>query len=91
MDLVLDGVFRTWWFDPAVASVAFGGFINWYWYHERKRGLSSGAAFTQSMGWGPLLDSLAAYWIGICVFMHFVSPPAPTLPDGIPTVTMLRM
>jgi sterol desaturase/sphingolipid hydroxylase (fatty acid hydroxylase superfamily) len=84
MDLLLDGVFRTWWFDPVVASVSFGGFVNWYWNHERKRGLSSDTTFTQSMGWGPLFDSLAAYWIGICIFMRVVPPPAPTLPDGIP-------
>jgi len=45
MDWFLDRVFRQWWFDPALATACFAVFINWYWYHERRRGRSRDVSF----------------------------------------------
>ena len=42
---LLDRVFRQWWFDPALATACFAVFINWYWYHERRRGRSRDVSF----------------------------------------------
>ena len=79
-----NGVFRAWWIDPLVASLSFAFFIMWYWYHERKRGLSRDNTFQEGCGYGQALESLVAYWIGIYLFKYIISPPAPVLPDGIP-------
>jgi hypothetical protein len=60
-----------WWLEPFVATVAFGGWINWYWYHERKHGLSSATTFGETchlQSGGPLFYSVLAYWIGIYMF-----------------------
>ena len=87
---VQNGVLRAWWIDPMVATVAFGIFINWYWYHERRLGLSSSTSFRETIGveLGPLWSSLVAYWAGI-VFWKLVIPPAATeIPDGLPTDVM---
>lgn len=45
---VQDGIFRAWWFDPLVATVCFGAFINVYWYQERKLGLSCNDKFAET-------------------------------------------
>jgi hypothetical protein len=45
---VQDGIFRAWWFDPLVATVCFGVFINSYWYQERKLGVSSNDNFAET-------------------------------------------
>jgi hypothetical protein len=74
-------VFRTWWFDPVIATVSFGIFVHWHWYHERK--LVDGT-FVDILGYGPLMQSLLAYWIGIFIWTSIVPPPANDIPDGIP-------
>jgi hypothetical protein len=83
---IRDGLMRAWWFDPLTATVSFGAFINLYWYHERKRGLSSQPEFTEtvSLGFGPLFNSATAYWLGIFIWKLLVPPAAPYIPDGIP-------
>ncbi len=79
------GIFRTWWFDPLVATTSFTVFIHLYWYEERKRGFSSNSTFTETIGvgWGPLYNSLGAYWLGIYLLQCFV-PQSKHRPDGIP-------
>jgi hypothetical protein len=42
------GILRAWWFDPLVATVCFGVFINIYWYQERKLGLSCNEKFADT-------------------------------------------
>lgn len=79
-----NGILRAWWIDPLVASLSFAFFIMWYWYHERKRGLSRDATFLQGSGYGQSLESLVAYWIGVYLFKCIIPPPATELPDGIP-------
>lgn len=76
-----ENVFRTWWFDPVIATVSFGIFVHWHWYHERK--LVDGT-FVDILGYGPLMQSLLAYWIGIFIWTSIVPPPANDIPDGIP-------
>jgi len=49
LDWTLDSIFRTWWFDPFISTVSFAVFINWYWYHERKLGLSRDASFRSTV------------------------------------------
>jgi cholesterol 25-hydroxylase len=89
-------VFRTWWFDPLTASLCFGVFINWYWYHERKQGVaeswtywdpaaalsSSNKASSRS---SPTAKSLVAYWVGVYAWTMLVPPSSAYIPDGIPT------
>ena len=84
-----NGLLRAWWFDPLSATVFFGIFINWYWYEERKRGLSTNNHFyeTVTVGLGPLYSSLVAYWIGLYIWKCFIPPAASIIPDGIPTDT----
>ena len=48
-DIFLQYIFRTWWFDPFLATVGFAFFINWYWYHERKLGLSRDGSFQDTV------------------------------------------
>lgn len=79
-----DGVFRAWWFDPLTASLSFGFFIMWYWYEERKRGLSRDKTLNDGIGYGQAFESLVSYWIGVYLFKCIISPPSPVLPDGIP-------
>lgn len=82
-----NGIFRAWWFDPLTASLSFGFFIMWYWYEERKRGLSRDKTLEKGCGYGQAMESLLAYWIGVYFFKYIVPPPAPILPDGIPYCT----
>jgi len=97
---LLDFVFRTWWFDPFLATVSFTVFINWYWYHERKLGVSSDASFRSTLAqWsvlqnnsiveslGPMFQSLAAYWVGIYLWTSVIPPAATEIPDGWPIGT----
>ena len=81
-----NGVWRAWWMEPLQATVCFGIFINWYWYHERQQGRSSNTTFreTVSLEWGPLFYSGALYWLGIFVWKCIVPPAALHIPDGVP-------
>lgn len=79
-----NGVFRAWWFDPLTASLSFTVFIMWYWYEERKRGLSRDNVLLNGCGYGQSLDSFAAYWIGVYAFKCIIPPPSQVIPDGIP-------
>lgn len=81
------GFLRAWWFDPMSATVAFGVSINWYWYHERRLGLSSDPTFgsTVQFSLGPLFSSGLAYWVGILLWKLVVPPAADEIPDGIPS------
>jgi len=79
-----NGVLRAWWFDPLTASLSFGFFVMWYWYEERKRGLSRDKTFHDGFGYGQALESLVAYWIGVYAFKSIIPPPAQVLSDGIP-------
>lgn len=80
------GLWRAWWMDPLIATLSFAVFINWYWYYERRLGISSVDEFqaTVKLEWGPLFQSGAAYWVGIFILKCFVPPSATTLPDGTP-------
>lgn len=79
--------FRSWWFDPFVATVSFAVLINWYWSHERRQKASSVDSFTETIGLqlGPLYSSLVAYWIGILLWTSVVPPASLDIPDGTPT------
>ena len=82
-----NGFLRAWWFDPLTATLGFGAFIHWYWYEERKRGLSSNNDIRDTLGmwgFGPLYNSLASYWVGIFLWKCVVPPAASIIPDGIP-------
>jgi sterol desaturase/sphingolipid hydroxylase (fatty acid hydroxylase superfamily) len=84
---IQNGIFRAWWFDPLVATVSFAVLINWYWYHERRLGLST----VQELRWEVLnassqpVKATVGYWVGIYVW-RIIVPPAGNnqLPDGIP-------
>ena len=82
-----NGVWRAWWMEPLVATLSFMAAIHFYWYHERKRGLSRDndlrAASFDSWNKGHLNQSLIAYWIGIYATRIWV--PAKAMPDGIPS------
>lgn len=87
-DWVGDAVVRTWWFEPALATLCFAFFINWHWYHERVLGVSSAATFAQTVYWdasGPLFQSFVAYWAGLYAWTRVVPPAATRIPDGVPT------
>ena len=83
-----DGVFRAWWFDPLVASISFLVFIHWYWYHERRLGLSN----VKQLKWNVMnansqpVKAGLGYWVGIYIW-RIVVPAAGNnqLPDGIPS------
>jgi hypothetical protein len=90
---MMERIFRAWWFDPLVATLSFTVFIHIYWYEERKRGLSSNSTFAETVGfgWGPLYNSLAAYWLGIYLLQCLIdTTPLQQVvlnlhrPDGIP-------
>ena len=83
-----NGFFRAWWIDPLVASVSFIVFISWYWYHERRIGVSSvvkldwkALNFHDSM---PVLTGVS-YWAGIYLWRIIIPPAATQLPDGLPS------
>ena len=81
------GLFRAWWFDPLVATVAFAVIINWYWWHERRLGLST----VSELKIGVLnvvsqpAQATFGYWLGIYVWRIVVPPAGPVIPNGIPT------
>ena len=82
-----NGFFRAWWFDPLVATVSFAVFINWYWYHERRLGLSS----VQKLSFHTLdassqpVKATIGYWIGVYLWRLFIPAAGNNqLPDGIP-------
>jgi sterol desaturase/sphingolipid hydroxylase (fatty acid hydroxylase superfamily) len=94
-----------WWLEPFVATAAFGGWINLYWYHERKHGLSSATSFGETchlQSGGPLFYSVLAYWIGIymfqCILVKNTTSWWPTssaskemnmIPIGMPSMTWM--
>lgn len=84
--VLLDNVYQAWWLDPFLATLSFAFFVNLYWYHERCLGLSSDSDFfaTVRADWGPLFNSLVAYWIGVSLWVLVVPPAAPFIPDGVP-------
>lgn len=80
-------MFRTWYFEPALATACFSFFIQWYWMYERNAGKSRDASFYslfQSCELGNLSLSFIGYWIGIIIWVNLVPPVAQTIPDGIP-------
>jgi sterol desaturase/sphingolipid hydroxylase (fatty acid hydroxylase superfamily) len=79
-----NGVFRSWWLEPAVASFSFATFIHIYWYYERRKGLSRVKNLSDTFGidMGDLYNSFAGYWVGVYALKCFASPVK--LPDGIP-------
>lgn len=87
---IKEGIFRAWWMEPLVASVSFAAAVHFYWYQERKRGLSREGSFMDVMMKngdgafvrGDLTNSLLAYWVGIMSLRIVV--PQQQLPDGIP-------
>jgi cholesterol 25-hydroxylase len=86
-----DGWLRSWWFEPLLATASFGAFVHWYWYHERRAGVSREEPFRASAAaWdnGVCWNSAVAYWTGIYLWKIFVPPAAPTIPDGIPNNLM---
>lgn len=83
---ILSWIFRSWWFEPAVATVSFWFFIRMYWYHESKEGLARDDYNNRTM-WTISREfyALVAYWIGIGLFKVVIPPVAPVIPDGIPS------
>ncbi len=83
-----NGFLRAWWVDPLVATISFAVSIHFYWYHERKRGLSRDSHLADTIDlWslGDLTNSLYAYWIGILI-LHSIAPSNQLgRPDGIPS------
>jgi hypothetical protein len=65
---VVDGIIRTWWFEPALSTVCFAIFIHWYGRHEqhhngvvvRRTTSSPTSSWTQN----PIVQATVAYWIG---------------------------
>jgi hypothetical protein len=85
---VVDGIIRTWWFEPALSTVCFAIFIHWYGRHEqhhngvvvRRTTSSPTSSWTQN----PIVQATVAYWIGIYLWTRIIPPAADFIPDGIP-------
>jgi sterol desaturase/sphingolipid hydroxylase (fatty acid hydroxylase superfamily) len=80
-----NGMFRSWWLEPVVASFSFATFVHIYWYYERRKGLSRVKNLSETFGateMGDLYNSFAGYWVGVYALKCFASPVK--LPDGIP-------
>jgi sterol desaturase/sphingolipid hydroxylase (fatty acid hydroxylase superfamily) len=81
------GVFRSWWLEPLIATLSFAASIHVYWYEERRRGLSRNNVLLETCGvtsMGDMYNSLVAYWVGICVLRIFASSTPSDIADGIP-------
>lgn len=84
-------VFRTWWFEPLLSSIAFTVFIHVYWFLERLDGTTRSqippivSAFSKKVG--SLRQAAAGYWIGIVLWVHVIPPAATHIADGLPTAT----
>jgi sterol desaturase/sphingolipid hydroxylase (fatty acid hydroxylase superfamily) len=73
-----------------VATLSFMISVHFYWYHERRLGLSRDNRLVDTLDFrasklGDLTQSLYAYWIGIFVLRILV--PVRQIPDGIPQDT----
>jgi sterol desaturase/sphingolipid hydroxylase (fatty acid hydroxylase superfamily) len=83
---VENGILRAWWLDPMTATVSFAVFTYWFWYEERKRGLSRDSDFFNASYYGAVHKSMLGYWMGIYIWKCIVPPSATrTIPDGMPT------
>ncbi len=77
-------VYRSWWFDPLIASLSFFSSIMIYSYYELKEGKSCYRNWSEFL-WGRGIDkadtrpsltmSLFAYWVGILIWVQLVPPP----------------
>ena len=86
-------VFRSWWFDPFVATLSFYVWIHIYWYYERRYGCccsSTSPRFTNASDITNFFSIKSqpfritfGYWVGISMLRCVIA--APQLPDGIPT------
>jgi len=80
----LTSMFRSWWFDPLVASIGFFASIMIYTHFEFKEGKSSYKSWREFL-WGKGIDhidarpslnmSLFAYWVGVLIWVNVVPPP----------------
>lgn len=78
-------IFRSWWFDPLIASLSFFTSIMIYSYHELKEKKSCYKNWSEFL-WGKGVDpndarpslnmSLFAYWIGVSMWVNVVPPPS---------------
>jgi hypothetical protein len=85
--VVRDGIVRTWWFEPALATVCFAVFIHWYGRHEERHGVVRRRTTSQALlCWtqDPVVQATVAYWIGIYLWTKIIPPAAVFIPDGIP-------
>jgi hypothetical protein len=80
-------IVRTWWFEPALATVCFAVFIHWYGRHEQRHGIvvqrrrrKTSSSWTQD----PIVQATVAYWIGIYLWTRIIPPAAEFIPHGIP-------
>jgi len=82
-----EGFVRAWYFEPFVAAASFFFWIHVYWWAERQQGASRindiRKGFEQPVGYS--LYSILSYSAGIYAWKMFIPPPAPTIPDGVPT------
>merc|ERR1712232_406000 len=79
------GIYRSWWFDPFVASLSFFTSIMIYSNYELKEGKSCYRNWAEFL-WGKGVDkndaraslnmSLFAYWVGILIWVQIVPPPS---------------
>lgn len=77
---IQDGILRSWWIDPLIATLAFAIFIRWYWHYEKKQGLTS-----EKCDCAVFIYSGSSYWAGIYIWKCIVPPASHKIPDGIPT------
>ena len=90
--IMLQKGFESWWFDPLTATLGFLISIFVYSFHEIQTGNSSYKTWHQflwSKGSGQdqrhsLQLSLAAYWIGVVIWVQVVPKPALVIPSGLP-------
>uniref|UniRef100_A0A6U3QQ77 Fatty acid hydroxylase domain-containing protein n=1 Tax=Ditylum brightwellii TaxID=49249 RepID=A0A6U3QQ77_9STRA len=81
-----NGLLCAWWFEPLLATMSFAFWVNFYWHHERIRGLSNDKRFIPDGhyygAWW--YQSVSAYWIGIYILKLFAPTPSSQIPNRIP-------